>query len=73
MSIKLLSTRLVVRRFRYKNEFCGFQLLQKEFRVFGIVILRITIDEEDIPVWAEIQMATLGSTDWKSKFVEYIK
>jgi hypothetical protein len=32
-----------------------------------------TIDEEVVPKWAWIQSATLGSTDWISKFTKHGK
>ena len=70
--MKVFSKKIVVRRYRYKHVFGGVQRLQKEIRLVGFLIMRTTIDEEDVPGWAEIQVATLGSTDWKSKFVEYM-
>lgn len=46
------------------------QRLQKRVSIFGLKILSfwITIDTEEVPVWAWIQRNTLGSTDWTSKW-----
>jgi hypothetical protein len=41
--------------------------------LWGLLDYWHTIDEETIPKWAWIQSATLGYTDWKSKFTEYGK
>ena len=31
------------------------------------------IGREDVPAWAEVQQACFGSTEWRSKFSEYIR
>jgi hypothetical protein len=48
------------------------QKLERHWFMFGLKIWTSVIDHETIPEWACIQVATLGSTDWKSKFKEYI-
>ncbi len=69
----LLKKNFVVKAYRNKNTFEGIQVLFKEYRIFGIKVWSIEIDREDVPSFVYIQQATLGSTDWKSKFAEFIK
>lgn len=57
----------------YCEEQIDRQYLIKEWRLFGIKVFKRTLDTEDVPVHAIAQVACFGSTDWKSKFAEYIK
>lgn len=49
------------------------QQLVKRWRLFGRVIWTRVLDEEDVPMFAVIERGCLGSTNWRSKFAEYIK
>jgi len=49
------------------------QKLERHWFMFGLKVWVSTIARETIPKWASIQAATLGSTDWKSKFRDHIK
>jgi hypothetical protein len=69
----MIKTAIRVKRWTRRNEFGGFQQLLKEWRVFGVKVWTKEIDREDVPGWAEIQLATLGYTEWRSKFAEYIR
>lgn len=71
--MSLLKKTFIVKSYRNKNSFEGIQVLFKEYRIFGIKVWSIEIDRENVPSFAYIQHATLGSTDWKSKFAEFIK
>jgi hypothetical protein len=62
-----------VMSYRSRTSFEGYQILLKEWSIFGLKVWSSEIDREDVPSWVYIQQATLGSTDWKSKFSEYIK
>lgn len=69
-----LTSTMRVQRWTRRKEFGGFQQLLKEWRIFGIKVWTTEeIDREDVPGWAEIQLATLGYTEWESKFSEYIR
>jgi len=48
------------------------QLLCTEIFVFGFRVQRIINSIEEIPMWAVIQNACLGSTTWKSKQPEMV-
>jgi hypothetical protein len=48
------------------------QLLCLEIFVFGLKVQRIIKSIEELPMWAAIQIACLGSTDWKSRDVEMV-
>ncbi len=49
------------------------QQLVKQWRLFGRVIWTRVLDEEDVPTFAVIECSCLGSTNWRSKFAEYMK
>ena len=49
------------------------QRLVRIYRLLGVKVWTSILDEEDVPLFAVIQVATLGSTEWRSKFREYIK
>ena len=57
----------------YCEDHVDKQYLRKEWRLFGFRVWVKTLDVEDVPVWASVQLATQGSTEWRSKFKEYIK
>jgi hypothetical protein len=58
------------KEYRVKRISTDKQILQEETKnFFGVTVWR-TIDDETIPTFASIQKATLGSTDWKSKFYD---
>lgn len=55
-----------------RQDFTGFQVLERTTRVLGVPVWRSEIDREDVPSWAYIQRACLGYTEWKSRlFNEY--
>ena len=49
------------------------QYLTKEWRICGHRFWKWVLDYEDVPVWASVQLATCGSTEWRSQFKDYIK
>lgn len=58
---------LRVRRFSYKTDWSGYQLLQ-ERRWWGWK----TIDREEVPAHVSISLAALGDNGgWVSKFAKY--
>ena len=56
----------------YCKENFDRQYLIEEWRLFGIRIWRKVLDWEEVPVWAWVQLATVGNTEWVSKFSYYI-
>jgi hypothetical protein len=48
------------------------QYLTRVWKIYGVRIWSKIIDFEDVPVYASVQQATLGSTDWKSEFYAFI-
>lgn len=46
----------------------GLQLKLEVTYLFGIQIRAKELDREDIPHWHFVQVATLGSSEWRSKF-----
>ena len=69
-----LTSKMVVKRYTNRYDLNGVQILFKEWYLFQVVRVWFKeIDREDVPSWATIQCATLGSTDWKSKFSDHIK
>ena len=63
----IFSNQRIVRRTERRK-----QRLEVHWFMFGIIIWKSVLDTETIPRWAYYQVVTLGSTDWKSKFREYI-
>lgn len=59
-------------RYTNRHNFDGYQVLVRETRLFGVRIWSREIDREEVPSWASIQRATLGYTDWRSRFAQYI-
>lgn len=58
---------------RYVREWDTWQILYKEWYIFGFRVWRRVIDREDIPRHVYIQYLALGDWHgWKSKFYEYI-
>jgi|JI9StandDraft_2_1071091.scaffolds.fasta_scaffold303453_1 hypothetical protein len=68
----ILTASMTVRRWSSRTEFGGIQKLLKEWRLFGIKVWTAVLDEETVPAWAEIEIGALGSTEWRSKFAEFI-
>jgi hypothetical protein len=56
----------------YCDDHFDRQYLTKEWRLFGILIWSWVLDYEDVPVYASVQRATMGYTNWKSEFKDYI-
>jgi len=54
------------------EEYRQWLVLEKHYIWRGRTILVREIDREDVPTWAWIQRATLGSTDWQSRFTKFI-
>ncbi|AZR95124.1 hypothetical protein BBB39_16200 [Bordetella trematum] len=69
---RLIFIRHRVLRFT-RSDLTGFQVLYRDRLLFGrIRVWRTEIDREDVPSWAFIAQACLGSTDWESRlFKEY--
>lgn len=65
-------TTYVVERYSSRTEFTSVQLLVAKTKVGRFTIYRRTIDRETVPSWALIEVAALGSTNWRSKFAEYM-
>lgn len=57
----------------YCEDHGQYQLLIKRWMLCGITIWKRVLDREEIPAHVSIELATLGSTDWKSKFHSYIR
>lgn len=68
----ILVSAMKVRRWTNRREFGGRQELVREYRVMGLKVWSSVVDTESVPAWAEIQKATLGYTEWKSKFAAHI-
>ncbi len=68
----IVTSAMKVKRWSRRSEFGGIQCLIKEWRVFGVKVWSREIDRETVPGWVEIQVATLGSTEWRSKFAAYM-
>lgn len=64
--MKLFKTRYRMWR-KVREDFSGLQSLTKSWWVCGFPIWVSVVDSEEIPSWANIQRATLGSTDWTSR------
>jgi len=61
-----------IRRFTSLTDFSAVQRLERVTQAFGVPIRVKVIDEEDVPSWALIALACLGSTDWESRlFKQY--
>ena len=72
--MQAITNAVVVRRFSSRTDFCSYQVLQRETRVFGLLIWRATMDREEIPRHALIEIATLGGTTmWRSKFYDHLR
>lgn len=69
--IKLITTSYRVRRWT-RQDFTGYQVLERVTCVLGLPVRVSKIDREDVPGWVAIQRGALGFTDWKSRlFREY--
>ncbi len=68
-----LTSSMCVRRRVYLRTFGGYQVLLREWRLFGIKVWTTEVDREEYPSWADIAKSTLGHTEWTSRFAEYIK
>jgi hypothetical protein len=62
--MKLITTRY--RAWKHtRQDLTGYTVIKRQHRLFGwLLIWSVEIDREDIPSWAFIQRACLGSTDW---------
>lgn len=69
----MLTSRVVVLRYRSRHEFGGVQRLERHWFIFGVRVWRQVLDEEVYPSWADIQRCTLGYTEWRSRFAAHIK
>lgn len=46
-------------------DFTGYTYIVRQYLLFDLLrVWSIEIDREDVPSWAFIQQACLGSTDW---------
>lgn len=69
--MRLLNTTHRIRRWTFRD-FTGIQKLECVTKLLGLTVFVWEVDREDVPSWATIQIATLGSTDWKSRlFSQY--
>ena len=70
----MISREKTVRRRRFRDpERREEQHLVETVRLFGLPIWRRILDREEIPDWALIQIGAFGSTEWRSKFAEFIR
>jgi hypothetical protein len=58
-----------IRRWTF-NDFTGLQKLECVTKLLGITVFVSEVDREVVPSWVTIQLATLGSSDWKSRLFE---
>jgi len=68
----MLTSSTKVLFYRYRKDFGGVQRLVRVWRLFGMKVWTTVIDEEEVPAWADIESGALGSTNWRSKFYDYI-
>jgi hypothetical protein len=77
--MKLFTTEIKVKAYHFKGmEYeCPYriQYLVKIFKFIGIPFFYLTLDSEFVPnhVWIGIGALGFDSSNWKSKFKEYIK
>jgi hypothetical protein len=64
----VITKKMEIRFYRHRTEYGGVQKLEQAYYLFGFCVWRTVLDEEEVPSWAEIQVGTLGSTSWRSKF-----
>ena len=69
----LIAHTLTVRRWTNRYTFESRQELCRNTLFCGVRIWIRVLDTEEVPIWATIQAACLGSTEWRSKFADYIK
>lgn len=67
--MSILKTRLRVRTWVNRWDFEGRQDLCREWLLFGFRVWSVVLDSEVVPSWSNICSATLGYTEWKSKFL----
>lgn len=70
----MLTHKDVVQRYSRRGQWPhgSYQELQRRFYLGRFCVWTRVLDREDIPAWAVIQVGTLGSTDWRSKFAAYL-
>lgn len=67
----MIKTTHRVRRWT-RNDFSGTQKLERVTWVLGIPVWVAAVDQEEVPIWATIQRAALGYTEWESRiFKQY--
>lgn len=54
------------------SEQTDIQVLYEITKLGPFTVRKRIIDTEIVPTWAYIQQATLGHTDWRSKFINYM-
>ena len=57
----------------YCKEHHDRQYLRKEWMLWSKCIFYRTLDTEDVPLFVAIQQATIGYSEWQSKFAQQIK
>ncbi len=65
----MITTAYRVRRWT-RQDFTGYQVLERVTRILGIAVWVSEVDREDVPSWAAIQSGALGFTDWKSRLFD---
>jgi hypothetical protein len=68
----LITHKTTVRRWTNRHTYESRQELCRHTLIFGVCIWTRVLDTEEVPIWASIQVACLGSTDWRSKFADHI-
>jgi hypothetical protein len=63
---------LAMRGSGYCEDQGQYHLLVKRWKWRGLTIWKKTLDREEIPAFVWIAMATVGYTNWRSKFKEYM-
>lgn len=69
----VITRKYTVLRWTHRYTYESRQELWRYTLFLGMPIWCKKLDEEDIPAWALIQMACLGSTDWRSKFAGHME
>lgn len=68
--MSIVTTTHHVMRYSNRAEFAAVQRLERHVQVLGVTVWVDELDSEDVPSWALIERACLGSTEWKSRLLK---
>jgi len=72
--MKIITTRLRVMRYNYRNDWKAVQILLKYYYIFGFKFFEVELDREDVPRHVVLANACFGDTSgWTSKFMPFEK